>query len=258
MSLTIIQIHLESLGLSPAETAITLLSGPICGAIFQPYFGSWSDRCRSSWGQRKPFIIIGTIVLISSIFALAWADSITWAIVLATMTYESSKTVLVVLSILLTFIMFVAVQAVQVSLRAMIIDNCTPLEQTTVNAWAGRHINFSGVLAYLAAYVDLPGPIHVFGKTVFAHTSILTTLYLVATITITCLNIKEREIETATSQSKHGMTNLRVLRWIFLEKASQVRVICLVQFFSWLGWFPFLFYTVTYDHPNNISPKNIH
>ncbi|KAF2999122.1 hypothetical protein E8E14_003922 [Neopestalotiopsis sp. 37M] len=182
MNPVIIQLHLKAFGLNPLEIAITLLFGPICGAVFPPYFGSWSDRCDSSWGRRRPFIIWGTAAMSLAMLSLAWADSITVALLPSTTAPEVTRTILVILSMFLTLAVFVAVQAVQVGLRALLTDD------STANTWASRHITFSGFLAYFAAYLDpLKKGDSNTGSTVFARTSVFTTIYLTITILITCL-----------------------------------------------------------------------
>jgi solute carrier family 45, member 1/2/4 len=223
-----------------------LLSGPLCGAVVHPCFGVWSDQCQSSWGRRKPFILVGAVILIFSILSLAWADSTTQAVLGHYTTEEAKRTILIILSLLLTFTMFVAINTVQVGLRALITVNCTPLQRSNANTWAGRHANFAGVLAYLIAYLDLPRHLDGFGKTRFARTSIPTIVILAITITITCLYASDQAQKTSRSNTPRRVTSLQVIRNALFGPSSQIRTICLVQFFSWLGWFPFLFYTVTY------------
>src|SRR4051794_6745583 len=43
-------------------TQIALLGsiGGIIGACINPWVSTWSDRCRSPWGRRRPFLIIAT------------------------------------------------------------------------------------------------------------------------------------------------------------------------------------------------------
>lgn len=178
--------------------------------------------------------------------ALAWVESIAQAIVSYNAVHGAKRMVLVTLSVLLTFSMFVAIQAVQVGLRALVTDNCTSLQQSRANTWAGRHINFAGTLAYLAAYVDLPRYFHGLGKTVFAHTSVPTAVYLMTTVSITCWYTTEQEHRSSKVRTTRRVADSRVIRNVLFGPSSQIRTICLVQFFSWLGWFPFLFYTVTY------------
>lgn len=249
MEINFDQTHLTSLGLRPAQIAVTLLSGPICGAIFQPYFGSRSDRCQSPWGRRRPFIVIGTGFLIFSMLCLAWVDSIALAVLLRpqnTVSYDPAyRTILVILAMVFTFTTYVSVQAVQVGLRALITDGSTPLQQAEANVWAGRHVNLAAALGYLTAYVNLPRYIRYTGKTTFAGISVLTAVYLVITIAITCFCNPEKPYIVQKSLSSGHRETIQVIRNVFFGASKQLRLILLVQFLAWFGWFPFLFYTVT-------------
>lgn len=239
-------IHLKAFGLNPFEIAVTLLFGPLCGAIFPPLFGAWSDQCQSSWGRRRPFIFWGTVVMVLSILSLAWADSITMAVVPPTTAPTTVRTVLVSLSMILTLAVFVAVQAVQVGLRASITDGSTPMQQSKANTWAGRHVTISGFLAYFAAFIGSSQDSAGINSTVFTRTSIITAVYLAITILVTCLCTTDQQAATFETLRIRRVANFRLMRRILLESSGQIRTIYLVQFFSWLGWFPLLFYTVPY------------
>ena len=43
-------------GLSASHVGIALAAGLIVNAVFDPLIGSWSDRTRSKWGRRHPFM----------------------------------------------------------------------------------------------------------------------------------------------------------------------------------------------------------
>ena len=43
-------------GLDPASIGIALAFGLIVNAVFDPFIGSWSDRTRTRWGRRHPFM----------------------------------------------------------------------------------------------------------------------------------------------------------------------------------------------------------
>lgn len=159
------------------------------------------------------------------------------------------RAILVILTIMFTFVTYVALQAILVGLRALVTDDYMPLQQAKSNAWAGRHINLAAVLGYLADYVDFPRS--QFGNTTFAGTSVLTLFYLVAAITITCFCTPEKifkgpspQISCESKSSK--LASFQELWSTFLRTSRQIKLICLVQFFAWFGWFPFLFYTVPY------------
>jgi hypothetical protein len=144
-----------------------------------------------------------------------------------------------------TFTTYVSIQAVQVGLRAILTDSSTVSQQADANVWAGRHINFAAALGYLTAYINLPRSIRYFGKTNFAGISTLTAVYLAITITVTCFcHAEEPYIVKKSLPSAHEGT-FRAIQDIYLGLSKQLRLILLVQFLAWFGWFPFLFYTVT-------------
>lgn len=68
--------YLLSLGMSKALVAFVWLAGPLTGVLVQPYIGIRSDRCRVSWGKRKPFMIAGTLGTVVSSMILAYARDI--------------------------------------------------------------------------------------------------------------------------------------------------------------------------------------
>ncbi|KAK8134131.1 general alpha-glucoside permease [Apiospora sp. TS-2023a] len=250
-------VHLQAIGLSPSETSLILLSGPICGAVFQPAFGSWSDRCFSRWGRRKPFIVSGVIALILSILCLACVDIVPQATLRRSHNEQPPPgRLLVALSAVLTFLVFVAIQAVHVGLRALITDDCTPAQQSEANTWAGRHSSFGAAFSFLTAYLDLWHGVRGLDKTVFSRASIPTALYLSITIAVTCCFTEERLVTDTVQEEKRQLGNWRIIRTIFFGTSSQIRTIYMVQFLSWLGMFPFLYYTVTYVNSLEKSTLN--
>lgn len=68
--------YLLSLGMSKALLAAVWLAGPLTGALVQPYIGIRSDRCRVSWGRRKPFMVAGTCGVVVTSMILAYARDI--------------------------------------------------------------------------------------------------------------------------------------------------------------------------------------
>lgn len=68
--------YLLSLGLSKSLMALVWIAGPMSGALVQPYIGILSDRCRSPWGKRRPFMAIGTAATVLSLVFLSWVREI--------------------------------------------------------------------------------------------------------------------------------------------------------------------------------------
>lgn len=223
------------------------MSGPICGTIFQPYFGNWSDGCRSPWGKRRPFIIFGTLWLTACLISLAWIDRI---VPYQQQPSASHHLYLTLCTVFLTIAIFTSIQAVQVGLRALVTDSRTPAEQAKCNAWAGRHTNFASVLGSAPAAIhssnyDANG----IAQTAFASSSLFVVLYLGVTIFIACCcNTENIQHEQPSSNQSHKSQggNQRFWQTLLSEESEQIRKIFVVQFFSWLGWFPFLYYVVRY------------
>jgi MFS family permease len=62
------------------NTTLGLLTfaGLLIAAIIQPISGSVSDRWRSSWGKRRPLILIGTLGDFIFLALLAWSGGLVW------------------------------------------------------------------------------------------------------------------------------------------------------------------------------------
>ncbi|RMJ23185.1 Sucrose transporter [Aspergillus sp. HF37] len=132
-------------------------------------------------------------------------------------------------------------------MRALITDDCSPDEQARANAWAGRYSNFAAAAANLLAYMDFLPHAAGHSRTAFKDMALLASLALAVTVVVTCVSVKEQQPDTDTqiSSSRRGVA-LREIWTVFFGTPSQIRTVYLVQFFAWLGWFPFLYYTVTY------------
>lgn len=104
--------YLLGLGISKSFLAFVWIAGPLSGTLVQPYVGIKSDRSRSKWGKRRPFILWGAIATIISLFCLAWARDIVAAI-LGVFGVDSKaqgvNTVAIVLAVLLIYILDFAI-----------------------------------------------------------------------------------------------------------------------------------------------------
>lgn len=59
--------------MSKALLAVVWIASPLAGTLVQPYIGIRSDNCRSPWGKRKPFMVLGGAATIICLLALAWS-----------------------------------------------------------------------------------------------------------------------------------------------------------------------------------------
>jgi len=63
-------------GLHEGYTSIMWAFSPVLGILFQGYLGSASDRCKSSWGKRRPFILVLGLAVSFSLALFAYGRSI--------------------------------------------------------------------------------------------------------------------------------------------------------------------------------------
>lgn len=62
--------YVDLLGMNAATYATVYLFYGVVDAIDNPVFGYLSDRTRTRWGRRKPYLIVGAAVLLGSMIAL--------------------------------------------------------------------------------------------------------------------------------------------------------------------------------------------
>jgi solute carrier family 45 protein 1/2/4 len=245
--------YLTSLGLSKPVMSLVWLAGPISGAVLQPYFCLRSDECQSKWGRRKPFIFGGSAAIILSLLGQAWAPDIISSVTYVLLRVERQSKLFTKASaatvVLFVVALNIAVQPVQGCLRALIVDSCPKDQQDTANAWAGRIISIANVLCYFCGYIDLPSLFPYLGHTQFKVLCSITSILLGVSIAITCWTVKERPAtwnEPDIDSKEGSLRKLGHLAKSFRNLPPQVQRVCMIQFFAWMGWFPFLFYVELY------------
>nr|POE78439.1 general alpha-glucoside permease [Quercus suber] len=244
--------YLLSLGISKSLLAVVWIAGPLSGTLVQPYVGIKSDRCRSRFGKRRPFMVGGAAATIVCLLALSWAKEIISGILGIFGVLPDSDTVsttAITFAILMIYVLDFAINVIQAAIRAFIVDNAPTHQQDGANAWATRLTGIGSIVGYLFGYTDLPRYLWFFGDTQFKILCVIASLAMIITLTVSCLAITERDprLEGESLQQEAGVlaffkSLLRSVR----KLPPQIKAVCQVQFFAWIGWFPFLFYTTTY------------
>jgi solute carrier family 45, member 1/2/4 len=117
-------------------------------------------------------------------------------------------------------------------------------------------------IAFLTGAVDLPSIFGTFfGDTQFKQLTIAAAFGILSTCGITCWAVKERVLIEVRHDPRKVGGRFKVISQIWstlLNLPPRIQAICMAQFWSWIGWFPFLFYSTTwigetyfrYDAPN--------
>lgn len=119
------------------------------------------------------------------------------------------------------------------------------------------------VIGYLVGSLDLVGIVGSrFGGSQFKIMIIAAIITLLITTSIACGSVSERRLlPSASSNSKSAFAVIPELLHRTFNLPPRIQSICWIQFWSWIGWFPFLFYSSTwvgetyyrYDRPASTS-----
>lgn len=203
----------------------------------QPLFGKLSDVHQRRGGGRQPFLIGGAIA--TSLALTGFSQSRSQSLVLAgylswspSMLQNCIKAVAVIWFVMLN----VAIQPLQMASRAIVIENNDDSTQIAANVWAGRMQGLGSITGFLLASGLANN---------FFILCILTSVLILITAVVSASAIDQHCAAPACRSdydSEHGGVNS--LRDRIPRELWQIFVI---QFFSWLGWFPFRTYYTRYD-----------
>ena len=85
------------------------------------------------------------------------------------------------------------------------------------------------------------------GDTQFKQLVVIAAMVILAATSVTCWAVQEKVL--VASKSAESKSILELFQQIYstlLHMPSRVKAICWAQFWSWIGWFPFLFYNTTW------------
>lgn len=243
---------LLSLGLSKSLMALVWIAGPLSGTLVQPYVGMLSDNCRISWGKRKPFMVGGAAATIVSLLFLAWVQDIvggTLSLFGADMESEGVKVAIIVAAVFGVYVLDFAINTLQAAIRAFIVDCAPAHQQEAANAMASRIIGFGNIVGYVAGYVKLSEFLWFLGNTQFKILCAIASIALVITVGISVAFIPERDPRLDGPPRKRNAGIISFFISIFKSVKHlppNIKRVCMVQFCSWVGFFPLLFYTSSY------------
>ncbi|RIA80349.1 major facilitator superfamily domain-containing protein [Glomus cerebriforme] len=240
--------YLLSLGLSKSLVSLVWLAGPLSGLIMQPIVGLLSDNSTSRFGRRRPFLLAGGFAVVGCFLCIGWTREIVYLFIGKESPMAASLTKW--LAIISFYVLDFAINCVQASCRVLIVDNLPPSLQEEGTAWASRMIGIGNVIGYFMGFANLVEIFPFLGKTQMQVLCALASIIILSSDILTCWAVNETVYTGSTNKSKNAlMAVYEVLSSIFKSfrnLPNYVQLICNVQFFAWIGWFPFLFYSTTW------------
>ena len=246
----IIKPFLVSLGLSKSLTALVWLAAPLCGSVIQPIVGSISDRSLSHFGRRRPFILVGMFGVVISMLLLAWAEQIihqSLAILGFNTETPASKNWVIFFAIFWIYALNISIQPIQAGIRSLIIERCPLHQQSQASSYASVMTGIGNIFGYLFGFGIL-AELRTTNLTRFQILCLFSSVCLAGTTTLSCITTPEKKslsIFETKGQTQGLGALLQDLAQTYKHMPRRIRDVCHVQFFAWMGWFPFLFYSTT-------------
>ncbi|OBR15853.1 sucrose transporter [Colletotrichum higginsianum IMI 349063] len=239
--------YLLNLGLTKSNTSLVWIAGPLSGLLVQPIVGAIADESKSKWGRRRPFIVMGSIIVAFSLLTLGFTKEI---VALFVTDKETARVLTITLAVLAIYVVDFAINAVMSCARSLIVDTLPIEKQQTGAAWSSRMSAIGHMLGYGAGAIDLVGT---FGTTMgdsqFKQLTLMATFLMVFSSGVTCWAVTERVLVSTRHDPRRATGRFKVFRQIWstlLHLPPRIQAICWAQFWSWIGWFPFLFYSTTW------------
>ena len=239
--------YLLELGLSKSRTSLVWIMGPLSGLFVQPIVGAVADKSTSRFGRRRPFMMGAAVAIGLALLTLGWASEVAGLFI----SDETTRATLTLgLAVMCIYTVDFCINILQATSRALIVDSLPEEKQQHGAAWDARMGASAHVTAYFIGALDLVSifPAWLGGSTQFKKMTIIATSTLWISVSITCYAVSEKVL--LPSESDYKEASLRVIvrtLWRRLRGLpARMQAICNVQFWSWVGWFPFLFYSSTW------------
>ncbi|KAK5196975.1 hypothetical protein LTR92_002913 [Exophiala xenobiotica] len=250
--------YLLQLGLTKSRTSLVWIAGPLSGLLMQPVVGAYADKSTSKYGRRRPYMLVGALITGLGLLLLGWTSEVVGLFVPEGPT---QKDVTIVLAVLCIYALDFSVNAVQACCRSLIVDTLPVSQQQAGSAWASRLTASGHLMGYFIGTFDLVKifPNWMGGDSQFKKMVVISALALWLCTSVTCWAVTER-VRIAGEDGEDDMKVMEVLANLWhrtVNLPKRIQMICWVQFWNWVGWFPFLFYSSTfvgeiyyrYEHP---------
>lgn len=121
---------------------------------------------------------------------------------------------------------------------------------------ASRLTGIGNIIGYVFGYINLPKYMWFFGNTQFKVLCVIASIALGGTVATSSILVKERDprLEGPPLQAKGVLSFFKGVFKSIRHLPPQTAKVCQVQFFAWIGWFPFLFYLSTWVGELYVQP----
>jgi len=222
----------EGLGADPFIYGLIWLAGPFTGMVVQPLIGALSDKTKSRFGRRRPYLLGGAIIASIALWLFPNSGDIVNHVANALNISLPAVAGLVFAGVMI-WVIDACINIAQGPYRALIPDVVPSEQHSLANSYISLAIGLGSVVAAATAPVL---------KLAFGYQMSIPAQFIMAALaftlamTWTCLTIKER----STLESKEVSENKEEVGFWqsmkeFFALSPEVSKICVMQFFTWIG-----------------------
>ncbi len=233
----------EELGASPFLFGLIWLAGPFTGMVVQPVIGALSDKTRTVFGRRRPYLLGGALLSAAALWALPNSSPITdWFSRILHIQLPVWSALL--FAAIMIWILDACVNIAQGPYRALVPDVVPPEQHSIANSYISLAIGLGSVFAAGAAP---------FLKWAFNYQMPITAQFIMAALAFslgmlwTCITIQERTIAADNEEVKEN-EKFNIIKSLrdFFALSPEVGKICWMQFFTWIGTMCMMMYFTQY------------
>ena len=224
----------ENLGADPFIYGLIWLAGPFTGMVVQPIIGALSDKTKSRFGRRRPYLLGGAII--ASIALWLFPNSGNIAELLAKVTGMGLPVWSgLFIAAIMIWIIDACINIAQGPYRALIPDVVLPEQHAMANSYISLAIGLGSVIAAATAP---------FLKYVLHYQMSIVAQFIMAALAFslamiwTCMTIKEKSTlkddNIVEEEKKEDVPFLQSVKEFF-SLSPEVAKICTMQFFTWIG-----------------------
>ncbi|WOL00635.1 sucrose transport protein SUT1 isoform X2 [Canna indica] len=256
LQLSLLTPYVQTLGLSHALSSIMWLCGPVAGFIVQPIVGMWSDRCRSRFGRRRPFISAGCILICVAVTVVGFSSDIGYALGDTTehcSIYRGKRLRAALIYVLGFWLLDFANNAVQGPTRALMADLSSQHGTSAANAIFATWMAVGNILGYSSGS---SGGWHKWFPFLMTNACcedcanlkgafLVAVVILLLCLTVSLIVAKEIPLSDIEGEDKKKETACGVIFEFFKAFKNLppgMKSVLLVTALSWLAWFPFNLY----------------
>ncbi len=232
----------EELGASPFLFGLIWLAGPFTGMVVQPLIGALSDKTRTVFGRRRPYLLGGALLSAVALWALPNSSPITdW--ISSVLHVQLPAWSALLFAAIMIWILDACVNIAQGPYRALVPDVVPPEQHSIANSYISLAIGLGSVFAAGAAP---------FLKWAFNYQMPINAQFIMAALAFslgmlwTCLAIQERTNPVSNETKNDEKFDIIKSLKDFFALSPEVGKICWMQFFTWIGTMCMMMYFTQY------------